>query len=61
MVEICVNASVVYYKNYFESDFFYASDLLFNLNSTESFDVIAKLIRKTNFLVWTGFCYFVPN
>ena len=37
------------------------SDLLFNLNNTESFDVIAKTIRKTNFLVWTGLRYSVPN
>ena len=28
---------------------------------TESFDVIAKKIRKTNFLVWTGLRYSVPN
>ena len=51
--EIRVNGFPVYYKNYFESDFFYVSDLLFNLNDTESFDVITKRIRKTNFLVWT--------
>ena len=59
--EIRVNGSPVYYKNYFDSDIFYVSDLLFNLNNTESFDVIAKKIRKTNFLVWTGLRYSVPN
>ena len=31
------------------------------MNNTESFDVIAKKIRKTNFLVWTGLRYSVPN
>ena len=59
--EIRVNGSPVYYKNYFDSNLFYVSDLLFYLNSTESFDVIAKKIRKTNFLVWTGLHYSVPN
>ena len=59
--EIRVNGSPVYYKNYFDFDIFYVSDLLFNLNNTESFDVIAKKIRKTNFLVWTGLRYSVPN
>ena len=56
-----MNGSPVYYKNYFDSDFFYVSDLFFNLNNTELFDVIVKKIRKTNFLVWTGLCYSVPN
>ena len=50
-----MNGSPVYYN------LFYVSDLLFNLNNTESFDVIAKKIRKTNFLVWTGLHYSVPN
>ena len=59
--EICVNGSPVYYKNYFDSDFLYVSDLLFNLNNTESFDVIVKKIRNTNFLVWTGLRFSVPN
>ena len=40
---------------------FYVSDLLFNLNNTESFDVIVKKIRETDFLVWTGPHYSVPN
>jgi len=31
------------------------------LNNTKSFDVVAKKIRKTNFLVWTGLSYSVPN
>ena len=56
-----MNGSSVYYKNDFDSDIFYVSDLIFNLNNTESFDVIAKKIRKTNFLVWTGLRYSVPN
>ena len=59
--EIRVSGSPVFYKNYFDSDIFYVSDLLFNLNNTESFDVIGKKIRKTNFLVWTGLRFSVPN
>ena len=31
------------------------------MNNTELFDVIAKKIRKTNFLVWTGLRYSVSN
>ena len=56
-----MNGFPVYYKNYFDSDFLYVSDLLFNLNNTESFDVIVQKIRKTNFLVWTGLRFSVPN
>ena len=59
--EIRVNGSPVYYKHYVDSDFLYVSDLLFNLNNTESFDVIVKKIRRTNFLVWTGLRFSVPN
>ena len=59
--EIRVSGSPVFYKNYFDSDIFYVSDLLFNLNNTESFDVIGKKIRKTNCLVWTGLRFSVPN
>ena len=59
--EIHVNGSPVYYKNYFDSDLFYVSDLLFNLSNTESFDVIVEKIPKTNFLVWTGLRYSVPT
>ena len=59
--EIRVSGSPIFYKNYFDSDIFYVSDLLFNLNNTESFDVIGKKIRKTNFLVWTGLRFSVPN
>ena len=58
---IRVSGSPVYYKNYCDSDIFYVKDLLFNLNNTESFDVIAKKIWKTNFLIWTGLRYSVPN
>ena len=59
--EIPVNGSPVYYKNYFDSDLFYVSDLLFNLSNTQSFDVIVEKIPKTNFLVWTGLRYSVPT
>ena len=59
--EIRVSGSPVFYKNYFDSDIFYVSDLLFKLNNTESFDVIGKKIGKTNFLVWTGLRFSVPN
>ena len=41
--------------------FFYVSDLFFNLKNTEMFDVIAKKIHKTNFIVWTRLHYSVPN
>ena len=47
--EIRASGSPVFYINYFDSDIFYVRDLLFNLNNTESFDVIGKTIRKTNF------------
>ena len=43
------------------SPVYYVSDLLFNLSNTESFDVTAEKIPKTNFLVRTGLRYSVPN
>ena len=39
-------------KHSFESEFAYATDLLFDLNTTESYNMISTNIKKTNLLVW---------
>ena len=38
-----------------------AGDLLFNSNSTESFNIIKNRVDKTNFLTWAGLHHAVPH
>ena len=59
--EIHINNSPVFYKNFFDSGIVLASDLLFNLNSTESFNIIKNRVDKTNFLTWAGLRHAVPH
>ena len=59
--DICINNRPVFYKNYFESGFIQVTDLLFDLNITESFNTISKKIDKTNFLVWAGLRHAIPS
>ena len=52
--EIRVNNKPLFYKNVFESGIIYVNDLLFHLNSTDSFNIISKKIGRTNVLIWAG-------
>ena len=52
--EIRINNKPVFYKNFFESGIIYVNDLLFHLNSTDSFNIISKKISRTNVLIWVG-------
>jgi len=59
--EIRVNNSLIFYKNFFDSGIVRVSDLLFNLNSTELFNIIKNKVDKTNFLTWAGLRHAVPR
>ena len=59
--EIRINNSPVFYKNFFDSGIVLASDLLFDLNSTESFNIVKNRVDKTNFLTWAGLRHAVPR
>ena len=53
-----LNSSPVFY---FDSGIVLASDLLFNLNSTESFNIIKNRVDKRYFLTWAGLRHAVPR
>ena len=55
-----INNKTVFYKTYSTSGINYVSDLHFNLNNIESFNMITNTISKTNFLIWTGLRHSVP-
>ena len=59
--EIRINNKTVFYKNFFESGIIYVNDLLFHLNSTDSFNIISKKISRTNILIWAGLRHSVPS
>ena len=59
--EIRINNSPIFYKNFFDSGIVLTSDLMFNLNSTESFSFIKSRVDKTNFLTWAGLRQAVPR
>jgi len=54
-IDIHINDRPVFVKAFFESGLAYATDLLFDLNTTESYHVISTKIKKTNLLVWVWF------
>lgn len=57
--EICINNFLIFYKNFFDFGIVRISDLLFNLNSIELFNIIKNRVEKINFFIWVGFCYVV--
>ena len=59
--DIYINNRPVFYKKYFESGFIQVKDLLFDLNITESYNIISRKIAKTNFLVWAGLRQVIPS
>ena len=52
---------ISFYKNFFESGIIYVNDLLFHLNSMDSFNIISKKISRTNVLIWAGLRHSVPS
>ena len=58
--DIRVNDKPICYKRFFNSSLILVSDLRIDLNITESYNIIAKKIEKTNFLIWAGVRLAVP-
>ena len=47
--------------NFFLSDVVYLKDLLLNCNNIDSFEIAARNIEKSNFLIWTGLRDSIPS
>ena len=57
------NKPVFYKKNLFEQDIIFVNDLLFELDTTNSFTIVSIKTSKINYLhvIWTGLCHSVPT
>ena len=58
--DIRVNDKPIFYKTFFNSSLILVSDLRIDLHITESYNMIAKKIEKTNFLIWAGLRLAIP-
>ena len=58
--EIKVENKPVYYKHYVKASVICIQDLLFSLNSTDSYNQLSKKICKTNILEWAGLRRSIP-
>ena len=59
--EIRIENKPVCYKNYFKPGIIYIHDLLFNLNTIDSYHYFSKKNDKSNFLQWVGLRHSVPS
>jgi len=59
--EVRIDNKPVYYKNYFKSGIIYIHDLLFNLNTIDSYNYVLNKIDKSNFLQWAGLRHSIPS
>ena len=59
--EIRVDNKPVFYKKLFEQDVIFVNDLLFELDTTNSFTIVSNEISKINDLSWAGLRHFVPK
>ena len=50
-----------FYKKYYDIGIWEIGDLHFDLNNTESYEQIAKNVKKTNFLEWTSIRHSIPT
>ena len=48
-------------KKLFEQDVIFVNDLLFELDTTNSFTIVSNKISKTNYLIWAGLRHSVPK
>ena len=55
------NKPVFYKKKLFEQDVIFVNDLLFELDTTNSFTIVSNEISKINDLIWAGLRHFVPK
>ena len=59
--EIRVNNKPIFYRNFFENGIIHVSDLLFDIDTSNSFTIVSRRIRKMNFLTWAGLRHCVPS
>ena len=59
-IKIKVEKKPVYYKHYVNARVICIQDLLFSLNSTDSYNQLSKKICKTNILEWAGLRRSIP-
>ena len=60
--EIRVDNKLVFYKKkLFEQDVIFVNDLLFELDTTNSFTIVSNKISKINYLIWAGLRHPVPT
>ena len=59
--EIPIDNKPVYYKKFVNSGIIYIHDLLFNLNTIDSYNCFSNKIAKSNFLQWPGLRHSVPS
>ena len=59
--EIKVENNPVYYKHYVNARVICSQDLLFSLNSTDSYNQLSKKVYKTNVLEWAGLRRSIPS
>ena len=43
-----MNNKPIFYRNFFENDVTHVSDLLFNMDTSNSFMIVSGIIRKIN-------------
>ena len=55
------NMLVLYKKKPFEQDVIFVNDLLFELDTTNSFTIVSNKIIKNNYLTWAGLRHSVPK
>ena len=58
--DIRIDNKPIFYKTFFESGITHVTDLRFDLNITESYNIITKKMKKANILVWAGLRHAVP-
>ena len=59
--DIRIDNKPIFYKTFFESGITHVTDLRFDLNITESYNIITKKMKKANILVWAGLRHAVPS
>ena len=59
--EIRVDNKPVFYEKIFEKDVIFVNDLLFEIDTTNSFTIVSNKISKINYLLWAGLRHSVPT
>ena len=59
--DIRIDNKPIFYKTFFESGITHVTDLRFDLNITESYNIATKKMKKVNILVWPGLRLAVPS